>query len=166
MKRLLLLAALLLPLAWFAGTTWQNERQLAGGSEWRIPVSGADPRDLLRGHFIAFAYDWQLEGSTDICETTGCDLCLTRQGGRVTARFVARPAACPARVDVARSRLDVRPHISDDMPARVFGRIFVSETSAPELDSRLREGPMVVVATLAPDGRLINRRLEPAKPAP
>jgi hypothetical protein len=166
MKRLLLLLALLLPFVWFAASTVRNERQMAQGSEWRIPVSGADPRDLLRGHFIAFAYDWRLIGSTDICEQRGCDLCLSREGDQVTATFVERPALCPARVDVGRSQLEVRPRFSDDMPARIFSRIFVSETSAPELDARLRDGPMVVVATLAPDGRLINRRLEPAPPAP
>lgn len=166
MKRLLLLLALLLPAAWFAASTFQNERLMAQGSEWRIPVVGADPRDLLRGHFIAFAYDWRLIGTTDICEQRGCDLCLNREGDKVTATFVERPAVCPARVDVARSQLEVRPHISDNMPARIFSRIFVSETSAPELDARLREGPLVVVATLAPDGRLINRRLEPATATP
>ena len=61
---------------------------------------------------------------------------------------------------LARSGIDVRPGFRQD-PATFTSRIFVSETSAPALEAQLREGPMLVVAMLDSDGRLINRKLEP-----
>jgi len=38
----------------------------------------------------------------------------------------------------------------------------VSESSAPALEQMLRERPMQVITSLTADGRLVNRRLQPA----
>lgn len=56
--RIALAAALLLPLAFFAmawATTWRTAQQ---GQDWLIPIKGYDPRDLLRGHYVQYRYDW------------------------------------------------------------------------------------------------------------
>ncbi|MGL6044579.1 MAG: hypothetical protein ACRC1J_11710, partial [Sandaracinobacteroides sp.] len=62
------------------------------------------------------------------------------------------------------SQIDVRNSPGFTGPPRFSSRIFVSETSASLLEAQLREGPMMVVAALSPDGRLISRRIEPAAP--
>ena len=56
--RALFIAALVLPLVGL-GASWaitQNRAQQ--GTEWDVPIRGYDPRDLLRGHYITFQYDW------------------------------------------------------------------------------------------------------------
>ena len=57
-RRFFLPFALLLPLIGL-GLIWlQTERESHEGSEWDVPIEGYDPRDLLRGHYVQFRYDW------------------------------------------------------------------------------------------------------------
>jgi hypothetical protein len=57
-RHLLWAAALAFPLIGL-GYSWLSTHQLAQqGEEWLIPVEGYDPRDLLRGHFVQYQYDW------------------------------------------------------------------------------------------------------------
>lgn len=56
--RAMLAAALLLPLIVLA-YSWASTHRLAQqGQEWLIPIQGYDPRDLLRGHYVQYRYDW------------------------------------------------------------------------------------------------------------
>jgi len=62
-RNLKLAAALALPLLLFA-YSWASTYRLAQqGQDWLIPIKGYDPRDLLRGHFIQYQYDWPVETS-------------------------------------------------------------------------------------------------------
>ena len=169
MKNPWLAAALILPFLVLGHGIWRHQSNLAVAGEWRIPISGYDPRDPLRGQYIRFTYDWEMRGDAAPCLTeAGCNLCLTRDEGRVIATVALGTVAlsrdeCPAFVDTRASALQVQR----GFPTRrvVFGsRLFVSETSAPVLEAELREGPMQVVAALGPDGRLVNRRIEAAAP--
>lgn len=157
-----LAAALILPFLVLGHGIWRYQSNLAAAGEWRIPISGYDPRDPLRGQYIRFTYDWELRGNSAPCLTeAGCNLCLTRERGHVIATVAEGAAKCPAFVDTRSSDMEAL----HSFPAGrvVFGsRTFVSETSAPGLEAQLREGPMEVVAALTPDGRLINRRIEAA----
>jgi uncharacterized membrane-anchored protein len=56
--RLILAAALLLPLGALAASWAVTHRQAQQGQEWLIPIQGYDPRDLLRGHYVQYRYDW------------------------------------------------------------------------------------------------------------
>lgn len=59
--RAMLAAALLLPLIVLA-YSWASTYRLAQqGEEWLIPIQGYDPRDLLRGHYVQYRYDWPVE---------------------------------------------------------------------------------------------------------
>lgn len=56
--RACLAAAFLLPLIVLA-YSWASTYRLAQqGQDWLIPINGYDPRDLLRGHFVQYRYDW------------------------------------------------------------------------------------------------------------
>lgn len=154
MRRQWILAlALLLPIAGLAAGVLRNEMMLAAAESWVIPVEGYDPRDLLRGHYIRFRYQWKVEGEESLCDAGACLLCLSRDGNEVTAHVHPRDAAprCDSLVD---------PKASNIGP-RFTARIFVSEASAPQLDAALRAGPMAVEALLRRDGILVNRRLLP-----
>lgn len=160
--RRIILAALVLPLLAALLSITIHQRELAGSSNWTIPVSGYDPRDPLRGRYIAFRYDWELRGDAGPClGSEGCDLCLSREAGQVVATAVAKGSACEYAVNVADSRLIVRPGFRNEAPALFRTRLFVSESSAPTLEAQLRAGPMAVEAQLGRDGRLIPRRLVP-----
>ncbi|MCA3254231.1 MAG: GDYXXLXY domain-containing protein [Alphaproteobacteria bacterium] len=163
--RLALALALLLPVAGTVAGIAAGQWGQREATEWRIPVEGADPRDPLRGRFIAFRYRWTVTGEPALCATARCALCL-EDGGR-SIRVVATDAACPARVNPAASRLQTvyAAEIGGDaVPLAVYGRLWVSEASAPALEAQLRSRPMRVVARLLPDGRLANLRLEPDEP--
>ena len=166
MKRWLLVAALLLPMAAMLASVAINQRALAEGSDWLIPVSGLDPRDPLRGQYVAFRYEWLVAGDAARClGNDGCDLCLDMADGLVRATAVPRGSRCTHRVDVAASRLSPRPVGRDGEPMPgFFGRIFVSEASAADLEPALRAGPMAVAARLDARGRLVPRALR-APPA-
>ena len=156
-----LAAALLLPLLVLGHGIWRHQSNLSAADEWRIPISGYDPRDPLRGRYIRFSYDWELRGNGQPClAEAGCHLCLSREGGRVIATVETPGLQCPARIDTRASDLQA----SSGFPAgaiRFDSRIFVSESRAPMLEAQLRGGPMQVVAALGPDERLVNRRIEP-----
>ena len=165
MRRALVAAALTLPILGLAGGVVVRAAQLRETSEWRIPISGYDPRDPLRGNYIQFQYDWAVAGRPHLCAPGSiCQLCLERDGAAVTARVVAadEAVACPARIDPVMSNMSL--FYAPEPGGRELtaaSRLFVSEASAPRLERQLRTGPMVVVARLTRDGRLINERLEP-----
>ena len=57
-RRFFEIAALLLP---FLGLSalWANTHMMAQrGILWDVPIQGYDPRDLLRGHYVRYSYDW------------------------------------------------------------------------------------------------------------
>ncbi|MCG2840593.1 GDYXXLXY domain-containing protein [Sandaracinobacter sp. RS1-74] len=161
MKKALLAAALALPFLVLGHGIWRHQSNLSSADEWHIPIRGYDPRDPLRGHYIRFAYDWELRGNGRACvDALDCNLCLGREDGRVIATVETPGMECSARVSPRASDMQ----ISASFPAGTAAfssRLFVSESSAPILEAQLREGPMQVVAALGPDGRLVNRRIVP-----
>lgn len=159
-----LFAALLLPVVWLGASALVQERALAQSRLWHIPIEGYDPRDPLRGQYIRFSYAWAVEGDARLCRTGACTICLADRGNRVVATLAAPDTACRAPVDTAASNIEVRPSFNTGEPVQFGSRLFVSEARAPELEQQLQQGPMVMVAALTPDGRLVNRRIEPAKP--
>lgn len=158
----LLLAALALPIAWLGVSALTQERALSAAREWRIPIEGYDPRDPLRGQYVRFSFGWAQAGQPGLCLDSRCTLCLSDRDGTVTATAVPKGASCPFPVDLAASNIEVRPGFGGDRDTWFTSRIFVSEATAPAIEEQLRAGPMVVVAALTPDGRLVNRRIEPA----
>ncbi|MBB4631699.1 GDYXXLXY domain-containing protein [Sphingosinicella soli] len=159
MKRRLAFA-LLLPLVGLMLSIAAREAGLSGASEWRIPIAGFDPRDPIRGRFIQFRYDWRVVGDPAVCKGAACGLCLSEEAGEIAATIAAPGTACPAYIDVNGS--NIKQFRAATQPPEFSSRIFVSETSAPKLEDMLRREPMVVVARLTRQGRLVNDRLEPA----
>jgi uncharacterized membrane-anchored protein len=56
MKLKLLLLVLALQTAWILGTTFVQERALAGGKLVLLETRPVDPRDLLRGDYVTLSY--------------------------------------------------------------------------------------------------------------
>lgn len=69
--------ALALPVMVMAVLVGVHNYNRENGTLWRIPVTGYDPRDLLRGHYLTFRYDWNWnEASTQMCIGEECALCI------------------------------------------------------------------------------------------
>lgn len=155
--------AVVLPVAGLLGSIAVNQASLRNATEWRIPITGYDPRDPLRGHYVMFRYVWWAEGDYRLCkEGDDCRLCLENGGERV--RIASKDSACAAPIDLAASGLRVN-EVQNADPARVTAaaRLWVSEARAPLLERQLRSRPMVAVARLTSGGRLIADRLAPAR---
>lgn len=183
MMRWLRVAALLLPVIVLALLIGWRETELRGAQEWRIPVRGVDPLDLLRGRYVTVQLDWALEGPLESCDTeAGCSLCLEQRAAIVVARVQRQGESCPALLETGRSRLEfwpARPTAAPEAgtneagatpqpaprpraPAHFETVVFVPEARADSIDSDLREGlPTVLVARLTRGGRLVADRLEP-----
>lgn len=102
--RLLLLAALVLPLAGL-GWAWAGlERLSRTGSEWEVPVRGYDPRDLLQGHYLAYSYDWpgEVGPRSNRWDAPG-ELCLLGTPPKLAGVEPAHGQSCPARLRAADS---------------------------------------------------------------
>jgi hypothetical protein len=57
-RSIFLAAALALPIVGLISAWGITHRKAQMGTDWEVPISGYDPRDLLRGHYITFQYDW------------------------------------------------------------------------------------------------------------
>lgn len=110
------------------------------GTAWQIDIAGFDPRDLLRGHYLMFSYEWDIKGDQKECGTQApCCLCLTEKTpgnfANPDVRFVdcAASAAreCPALIRGKRGWSTVT------QPNQTY---FVPETHALALERLLRGG--------------------------
>ena len=163
MNRLILVAlAAALPVAGSLASIAVREASLCDATEWRIPIAGYDPRDPLRGRYIAFRYAWRFEGDRKACgDGDDCRLCLEEGGARVLIR--AEGAKCAAPIDLKASGLRIGGEFGSEADRlTATTRLWVSESRAPVLEGQLRVRPMIAVARLTTNGRLVPIRLEPA----
>jgi len=58
MANLARIALTALPVIGLAGIWALSDIQSRQGTDWDVPIQGYDPRDLLRGHYVEFTYDW------------------------------------------------------------------------------------------------------------
>jgi hypothetical protein len=75
-KEIFKIVALALPVLAMALLIGMHIQNRGNGTLWEVPVTGYDPRDLLRGHYLTFRYDWDWEMSTSCKRGEACILCL------------------------------------------------------------------------------------------
>jgi hypothetical protein len=158
-KRVTLLVALLLPLVGTAGLIVRGEIAL-GGREWRFPIRGFDPRDLLRGRYLTYRILWGETDGEPPCER--CCLCLERESGeQVVTRIECSEA----------SRCDARLAVDD---VEDLQRFYVPETHATALERAVIEerggillsavGGTLAIKELLVDGKPWREALGPGTP--
>lgn len=131
MIRLAKLAAVILPAAGLAALWATSDRTYHTGTEWEVPIQGYDPRDILRGHYVEFSYDWPGLGafSGNGLET----LCLEGEAPLIT------------RVDVHETDADCAHPVRADTTgvygwdALTRGRLYVDQNRAAKLEQELRK---------------------------
>ncbi len=157
---LLVIAALALPLLALAAMIGEQEWLRSRVTVLNVMVRGADPRDLLRGHYLTAAFEWNWER-----------LPQPEADGRMPAG-----ALCVTAIDAQRRpRVRFLPDSTGDramagdcllvIPGGMWGsdafvpatldtasgaiRLFVPEKRARELDRLIRERPGALTVDLA-----------------
>ncbi|SHN58964.1 GDYXXLXY domain-containing protein [Erythrobacter sanguineus] len=142
MSRLLRLAAVLIPALGLAGLWGMSDHTYRQGTEWEVPIMGYDPRDILRGHYVEFTYDWPREGAA---EGRLAYLCLfgdpPRLDRAVPAESEADLADCahPAKAD---------PNHIYGMSSLERGRLYLDQNRARVLDKQLRNRDQRGIVTI------------------
>jgi uncharacterized membrane-anchored protein len=113
--------ALALPILGVGGLVVRSELALRG-HDWRLPIHGYDPRDLLRGHYLTFQID------TDNNSCWNCCLCLRRDGAAQHATRVNCDLAVPCAVRLSHEQ------------EREMSRFYVPEGEAEKLQDAVRAG--------------------------
>lgn len=152
MRRAARLAALVLPLAGLAGLWGWSHHLSRQGDEWEVPIMGYDPRDILRGHYVEFTYDWPGLDAADFSAPLSA-LCLSG-----TAPVIERAARASA-AELATCAHPVRGP-SEGIYGRESlrrGRLYAGQVRARELDKALRDQSQraFVRFRLRPDGTIM-----------
>lgn len=158
--RLLRAAALALPLIGLSAVWAIAHVRAQQGIEWEVPVAGIDPRDLLRGHYIVYRYDWP-GLAPGLSPQAVSALCLEGIPPRITAVAPGRDAcAHPVR----------EPGTGRGLAS---GRLYVAQSAAPALERQLADPSLqgVLRVRVRADGQITPLALEfrprlPPQPEP
>lgn len=140
--------AILFPLIGLAGIWGWSDYQSRQGTDWEVPIEGYDPRDLLRGHYVEFNYDWPgLEGGALMGATRLC---------------IHGAAPVIEKVTVFADGQDCTHPIESDhsgvygMSALATGRLYVGQDRARELQTKLwdRKQSGFVIVRQREDGHM------------
>jgi len=138
--RFFLPLALLLPLVGL-GLIWlQAERESDQGSEWDVPIAGYDPRDLLRGHYVQFRYDWPAVEENDIPTWYGSQtgLCITGEAPTIEkVEIVDRAEYDRSSAPVCAATARVNPWSEEGEDGLVRDRIYVPQEAARDYETKL-----------------------------
>ncbi len=129
MTRKILLAIVLIPFITLCLLIARAELHINQSKIWHFEVQGYDPRDLLRGHYLRFTLNYDIEHSTNQCSGTNCCLCLTDVGNKV-------PKVTKKTCVSAKNQCD--GYINDKL-ARKLNRYYIGEQQAKQAEKILRE---------------------------
>ena len=165
-RSLLRLLALVLPLAGLGSTWLWTHVRAQQGTEWDVPVSGYDPRDLLRGHYIVFRYDWP--GLDPKIGAEGQPiLCLAGQAPRIDMTHPQFGFDGPAEPSPETCSNPVKSDADGNLAQ---GRLYVPQDKARTLETSLRDPRQqgVVRIRVREDGHITPLRISfrPRPPAP
>lgn len=159
------LLAAILPLVGLAALWGMSAKTYSEGTDWEVPIQGYDPRDLLRGHYVEFSYDWPGLGEVAYFRER---LCLEGAAPRIDR--VTTPVSGPAG-DAAPCAHPLKAGESGvyGNSALSRGRLYVGQDRAAQIDSQLRNRGQRGIVTIRQrdDGSFtpIAIRFRPLTPA-
>ncbi|QIQ87288.1 GDYXXLXY domain-containing protein [Erythrobacter sp.] len=143
--RLARLAALALPLAGLAALWAWSDYASRQGTDWEVPVEGYDPRDLLRGHYVEFTYDWPIREDEAAANwdfaPSPWGLCLSGHPPTIAEAVPFDP------YDEAALAACAHPLLADSggvygNDSLVRGRLYVGQERAREIEEQLAQRDM------------------------
>ena len=147
--------SLLLPLLGLAYSWFSKHQQSKLGTDWDIVVQGYDPRDLLRGHYIRYQYDWgqytdkEFEGSNDIICVKGVAPKVREIIRYKSWREDVESLMCDSLIRKDKWNIDQSRNMTRD-------RLYIPQTAASDLEKKLRDNRLrgVVTIRIRGDGKL------------
>lgn len=140
-KRIWGLIFLAIPLLAMLGMIGLNIKNLSH-QEYRVEITGYDPRDLLKGHYLIFRYVWPAGASTPEPHKQSSYSCACFSGDplKPDMQFIncnkrqEQPAeTCEAFINVSRAGGEYQPYEN-------MRRYYIPEKHAPMLERMLRSG--------------------------
>jgi hypothetical protein len=154
-KTLLLPLTLALPVFGLAGLWASSHNQAQQGTLWEVPASGYDPRDLLRGHYIRFRYEWP--GAKDDYSDA---LCLSGRAPVIndSSPLIEGKSVCDQIV-----RRNIWADYDNDGIQN--GQLYVAQTKARALETQLADDKLQAIVTvrIRSDGKVtpLSMRFRP-----
>lgn len=155
MKRAAGLAAFALPLAGLAALWGWSDYLSRQGTDWLVPVAGYDPRDLLRGHYVQFSYDWPGLDAQAPRDRGLAELCLHGAAPRLERVSLPAPGSpCAHRARAA----DADSYYPTGLST---GRVYIAQTRSEALTRKLGDPELrgFVVLRQREDGTITPRAL-------
>ncbi|HAU29310.1 MAG TPA: hypothetical protein DCW68_04265 [Rhodospirillaceae bacterium] len=133
---------ILVPLVALLAMLGQLEASRKAGMPWRVEIEGYDPRDMLRGHYLTFQYQWAWEGE----EPSSFPQKLCLNAGYTSPKT--------PRVSPYTSGKSCASILSGQ--ELVHSKVYIPEAQAKDLERKLREGvPMAVDIRARTDGSIM-----------
>lgn len=142
---LFLAVALALPLIGLVASWATTHSAAQQGTDWEVPIQGYDPRDLLRGHYITYQYDWPGLARSDPFAYIA-SLCIRGKAPkieRVTQMETIPELPVPGCDSVAITSLN-----DETGNGLANGRFFVPQTKAKAYEDKLRDPRIETFVTL------------------
>jgi hypothetical protein len=149
------LAAFALPLAGLAALWGWSDQLSRQGTDWLVPIEGYDPRDLLRGHYVQFSYDWPMPEPMPASFGGPSELCLHGAAPRLDRVTVPAPGTRCAHLARAADADSGYP------TGLSVGRVYIPQTRSAELTRKLTDPELrgFVVLRQREDGTITPREL-------
>lgn len=162
--RILLIAAVLLPIIVLGSVAFQKARISAEGIELRFPIDGYDPRDIIAGHYLVYSVDY----GTNACQgpnrikpvnrSQGDAVCLCLTD-TLAVPPVSHPIDCED-IDTADCRAVLKGRCERGRFTAGLERYYINEEKAAELDRIVRQGKSRIVVKVDRKGEAIVQSLE------
>jgi len=134
-------ALLFMPIVALGGLSLLHDYRRSTGTVWTVPIAGYDPRDMLRGHYLQYQFEWNLTDPRG-CSGPDCALC-TDEPERFDPpiRLVPRAeaAACASFIAVSVGRFDPFDGIYIAGTRDNLTRYYVPESEALRLQTLLTQ---------------------------
>ena len=144
--------ALLIPILIIVGSIGKSEYQLATGKVWKFKVSGYDPRDLLRGHYVNYQVEFDWQKDRGIClDKNDCCLCLNRKKASLGSVMVSKMSC-----SLATERCD---GLMREEYIQELRKYFIPEDKGKVLEKVIREKDAEILVAISNDGHPVVRDL-------
>lgn len=173
-----LVAALALPIVALAFLAGYHYTTYHAGKEYRFPITGYDPRDLLSGHYLVYRIDY---GLGDLCyQQSGGEPANSQadsaqadsaqaDSGQADSSQARKPTATTAYVCLEPKQFSYYPIESCGYYVKGqchFGRFsaglerfYVPEARAKELEASIQKHQAHIVLSALPKGRVLVKEL-------
>ncbi|MEL6708176.1 MAG: GDYXXLXY domain-containing protein [Pseudomonadota bacterium] len=143
---------LFIPLAGLAALWAQSDTLSRQGTDWEVPIQGYDPRDLLRGHYVEFNYDWPTPPDAREDEEGFAifrqhqHLCLIGDAPTIVEAIPFENVSAPG-FEQCEHKLSVQPGSVYGYDSLTRGRLYVGQDRALELEEGLRDREQIGIVT-------------------